>query len=637
MSSSVSRALAVAGAAACAAACLAAVVYVRGAEIARSVDNGGAWYARTPGWFVARGVYPSEHAPDGAAFAWASGRVRIQIPRLDRGVEHRLRVRARSGRSPAEPPPTLRVVVDGLETAPVPLTAEWQDVQVPLPPARRAGAVVLLETDQTFVPGPQDQRTLAFTIARLALSRTDGGPVMPDRDAFLHVAVFAGAVALAAAICLLPASMTFVAGLAAGAAVSLLLVFDSAFLSGYSATFVELAVVTVVLGGLVAALSRLAEPAARQACCVAALLVIVVTCVRLAVFAHPDAPIGDSMFHVHRAQEVRAGQYLFTSITPKPFYEFPYPIGLYLVAQPFWERFSDRVFLLRAIALVADGLVAFGLFAAVSARWQSRLAGVLATAIALALPVVTQTISTANLTNAFAQSCFSLAIVWIAWSLPSTRWLVAALGSIALLCAGYLSHFSTAVVGMPVAALAAILVALSRDDREARAWRWLAGSLVLALILSYVVYYSHFHEVYARTLSRIGTEKAETSLVATLAEHSESKPVTMLRFLLVNFGWGALLLAIAGCAAAMKRGWREGWTLVLAALAVTVVTFFTLGAFTPIEMRANLAAHPLVAALAALGAASLWANGGLLPRALALAGLAWTAWAGLLALRDVLG
>jgi hypothetical protein len=637
MSPAISRALAVVGAALCGAAFLAAGVYLRPAEIVRSVDNGGAWYARTPGWFVARGVYPSEQAPDGGAFAWASGRVRLQIPRLDRDVEYRLRVRARSGRSPAEPQPTLRVIVDGLDSAQVPLTPEWQDVDVRLPPARRAGAVVLLETDQTFVPGPQDQRPLAFTIHRLTLSRAEGGPVMPDREALLQVAAFAAAVALVSAICALPAAMTFAAGVAAGAAVSLLLLFDSAFLSGYSATFVELALVILVLGGVVATLSRLAEPQARQAWCLAALLALVVTCLRLALFAHPDAPVGDSIFHVHRAQEVHAGQYLFTSITPKPFYEFPYPVGLYVVAQPFWERFGDRVFLLRAITLVADGLVALGLFAAVSARWGSRLAGVLATAIALAVPVVTQTISTANLTNAFAQSCFSLAIVWIAWYLPSPRWVLAGIGSMVLLTAAYLSHFSTAVIGMPVAVLAAVLVALTRDDREARAWRWVMGSVLLALVLSYVVYYSHFHEVYAKTLSRIGTEKAETSLVATLAEHSESKPATLLRFLLVNYGWGALLLAGAGVVAAVRRGWREGWTLVLAALALTVVIFFALGAFTPIEMRANLAAHPLVAALAALGAAWLWTTGRALPRALALLGLVWTAWIGIAAIRDVLG
>jgi hypothetical protein len=631
------RVLAIVAAAACAAALLAAAVHLRGAEIARSVDNGGGWYSRTPAWFVTRGVYPTEQTPDGSSFAWAAGRVRLQIPRLDRSVDHRLRVRARTGRTPADPQATLRISVDGIEAAPATLTAEWHEIDVQVPAARRAGAVIFLETDQTFVPGPQDQRTLAFMIDHLTLARTDGGPVTPTRDALVHVAAFAAAVALACVICLLPASVAFAAGLVAGIAATLLLLFDSAFLSDYSSTFVGLAVVTVVFAAIVALLTRLAEPSTRRAWCTAALLVIVVSCVRLAVFAHPDAPIGDAMFHVHRAQEVRAGQYIFTSVTPRPFYEFPYPIGLYVVAQPLWERFPDRVFLLRTITLVADGLVALGLFAVVSARWGSRLAGVLATVFALAVPVVTQTISTANLTNAFAQSCFSLAILWIGWFLPSPRWFLAAIGTIVLLTAGYLSHFSTAVIGMPVAVLAAGFIALSRDPRDARAWRWLTVSVLLALTLSYVVYYSHFHEVYARTLSRIGTEKTQTSLVATLAEHSESKPVTMLRFLLVNYGWSALLLSGVGVGAALIRGWREAWTLELIAVAVIVVTFFALGALTPIEMRANLAAHPLIAALAALGASWLWTTGRLVPRILAVAGVIWSVSIGIAALRDVLG
>jgi len=637
VSRTTSQICAVVGSALGAAALLWLGALMRGPEITRDVSDGGAWYSRTPAWFFTRGLYPPEPGADGSVFAWASGRVRLQIPRLDRAVEYRLRVRARTGRSPADPPVALRVAVDGRDPAQATLTADWQDIDLRLPPARRDGAVAFLDTDQTFVPGPQDQRVLAFTIQRLTLSRSDGRAVIPQRAALLHVAAFAAAVALACVICLLPASIALVAGLAAGGAAATLLLFDSAFLGTYSSIFVSLALATAVLGALAAGVTRLTDPLMRRAWCAAALLVIVVTCVRLAVFAHPDAPIGDGMFHVHRAQEVRAGQYFFTSVTPRPFYEFPYPVGLYVVAQPFWERFTDRVFLLRTIAFAADGLVALGLFAVVTARWGTRLGGVLATLFALAVPVVTQTISTANLTNAFAQSCFSLALVWIGWWLPTTRWLVAALGTIALLVAAYLSHFSTAVIGMPVAVVAVVCVALTREAREARAWRWLALSVLLALGLSYALYYSHFHEVYARTLSRIGTEKTDASLVATLAEHSESKPVTLLRFLLVNYGWGALVLACVGAVSAVKSGWRQGWTLLLTGLGLVVLFFLALGAFSPIEMRANLAAHPLVAALAALGASWLWTTGRLAPRVVASLAVVWSVWTAVAALRDVLG
>ena len=85
------------------------------------------------------------------------------------------------------------------------------------------------------------------------------------------------------------------------------------------------------------------------------------------------------------------------------------------------------------------------------------------------------------------------------------------------------------------------------------------------------------------------------------------------------------------------RGWRDGWTLVLAALAVVIGGFLLLGAFTPIEMRANLAAQPLAACLAALGCSWLWHTGRPALRAAAAVGAAATVWLGLVALRAVLG
>jgi hypothetical protein len=256
---------------------------------------------------------------------------------------------------------------------------------------------------------------------------------------------------------------------------------------------------------------------------------------------------------------------------------------------------------------------------------------------ALAAPVVIQGVSTANLTNVFAQSCFSLAIIWVGWHLASKRVAVAAAGTVLLVSAAVLSHFSTAVIAVPAAAAVVVAVALARDPLESRAWRWIGVACLVALGLSYVVYYSQFHEVYARTLSRVGTEGAANSFVATLAEHSESKAVTLLRFLAANYGWAALGLASIGAVAAVRRGRRDGWTLVLLALSVVLAAFVFLGAFTPIEMRANLAAHPVVAYLAAIGVTWMWSTRHVVLRAAAVAGTAATVWLGVNALRAVLG
>lgn len=627
---------AIAAAAAAAAAVLAAAAWTGGGPLVRSVDNGGDWYARSPGWYATRGVYPTEHAPDHAAFAWAGGRVRLQIPQLDRRGGYRLGVRARTGRDAREPDTVLRVLVDGVDTTVARVGPDWRTFDVTLPPSRQTGVIVLLEAESTFTPGPQDPRRLAFMIDRLELQPASGR-IAVAAPAYVHVAVFAGAAALAVALCGLPAWIALAAGAAAGSAAVALVRFDAAYLGGYGAVLVPLAVAMVILGGCGALVRRLAPPGIRRAAAAAVAMAALVSVVKLAVFLHPAAPTSDGMFHVHRAQAVRGGEYLFTSVTPRPFYEFPYPIGLYVAAQPFWTHVDDRVALLRAIAIAADGLVALAIFAAAAARTGSPSTGVMAAAFALAVPVVEQSISTANLTNVFGQSLFSLAVAWIGWQLRSSHRAVAAAVAAFLLAAAYLSHFSTAVIGMPAAVALMAATMFARDQRDARAWRWIALAVAAALVLSYALYYAHFHDVYARTLSRVGSEGASTSFVATLAEHSESKAVTMMRFVLVNYGWGALLLAAAGGAAALRRDWRDGWTLQLVAFASVVTLFLLLGAFTPLEMRAPLAAHPLVAIFAAFGVTALWNTHRLPLRLAAVAGLVLAVWAGVASLRLTLG
>ena len=53
---------------------------------------------------------------------------------------------------------------------------------------------------------------------------------------------------------------------------------------------------------------------------------------KLLVLLHPPMPVGDAVFQAHRFEWVLSGRYYFTSIAPGG-YEFPYAIGLYVVAR----------------------------------------------------------------------------------------------------------------------------------------------------------------------------------------------------------------------------------------------------------------------------------------------------------------
>ena len=180
---------------------LVAALWMRGPEIVRSVENGGDWYARSPGWFTSRGLYPTEHAPDGSPFAWASGRARLQIPQLDRRVRRELRLRVRSGRGASDVPAGLRLLVDGVEAASAAVGSDWQEIVVPLPAARERGATIAIDAQQTFTPGPQDARALGFMLDRLTLGAPGDAPLTPSIEVLTAVALFAAGAALAAALC----------------------------------------------------------------------------------------------------------------------------------------------------------------------------------------------------------------------------------------------------------------------------------------------------------------------------------------------------------------------------------------------------------------------------------------------------
>jgi hypothetical protein len=178
-----------------------------------------------------------------------------------------------------------------------------------------------------------------------------------------------------------------------------------------------------------------------------------------------------------------------------------------------------------------------------------------------------------------------------------------------LFAVGFLSHFSTLSVGVPlVFAVALALVAGGRGPTR-RLGAGVLAALVAALAIAYALYYSHFHQVYQATFARITSgEGADESgsMVAPLGE----KAARWIHDASLNFSVPLVVAAVVGLVWLGGRERRSPVTLVFAAWAAIWITFSALGVFTAIEMRANLAVAPLAIACAAagIGRVSQWSR-----------------------------
>ncbi len=550
---------------------------------------------RTHGWIDFSGFYPAE-VDGGRPFNWMSSAGRIRLPRLDRRSPLTLSLWVQP--AVTSRPIDLTIAVDGIALPPRRLTAASQQVDVALPASGSTRAVINATVSDSLVPGGSDVRSLGMRVDGIALAPVTGRLHIPA--ASLREAAIAGlAIGIVATLMLGARPLALVAGAGTAAWFGFLLAYDGAALGSYPDRVRLIGVASAVAAVLLTAATR--DGGERWGFRAAVCIAILLTGCKLALFFHPMAPVGDSIFHVHRANVVQGGEYFFTSITPRPFYEFPYPPGLYVVAGPLWQTFRgemEHMWLLRTIALAAEALLALALYGTVFLNWRNRLAAFLATGVMLLLPVGFYTICTSNLTNSFGQSVFGAGIAALLcthlW--PAKRWCLAA-GTV-LVCSGFLSHFSTFSVGIPLLFACAAAVFAG----GAGAPRRVAISIVLALAIasttSIALYYAHFMPVYKRTAERIlhHEDAAQTrSMVAPPSMKAQRFAATIG----AEFGAGVLIAAVAAGFLLFRSRARDPLTLALAGWAAVVVGFWLLGIVTAIEMRASLAAQPLAAIAAA--------------------------------------
>jgi hypothetical protein len=567
----------------------------------------GAWTARSRACFVADGFYPAEFdAGANLHFSWTGRTARLVFPELDRSQSYRLVLRVIAGRPDGIALPSqLSLAVDGAVLATMQPQNERQLVSVVISPRAAAGAVVTIDVSDTFVPGPQDDRSLGVIVDDVSL-RPATGRFRVSSPVLVRAGLAVMLVVAAVWLCGLRGRMGAVAALVIAAALAGLLLLDGAFIGTYTTRLVRLGA-GIALVGFFVSLPRWRWPRAASLpeWPIAVGLVLGVTALELAMFAHPLAQVGDAIFQVHRAQDVRGGQYFFTSITPQPFFEFPYPIALYVVAMPFWRFFPaelDQVFLLRAVTLVSNALVGIGFYAATRRQWNDGRAALACAVLWTLSRAPLEALSNANLTNVFGQGVFGIAMAGVAWLSAGTASVVSLAATWLSIVVAFLSHFGTTLVGLPTLGVAGVtLIALGRGHAR-RAGAWVLVLTLTASAASYVVYYSHFTSVYRQTVARVSSRQPEPPTRSKLV----APPAVKLRQWYAGIGddYGRpslplLATAVAGAVLLARRRPREGVTLVLAGWGLIWVGFTALGVFSPVSMRVNLAAAPVFVCLAA--------------------------------------
>jgi hypothetical protein len=195
----------------------------------------------------------------------------------------------------------------------------------------------------------------------------------------------------------------------------------------------------------------------------------------------------------------------------------------------------------------------------------------------------------------------------LAWAAAGTGIAATAvLAAAALILAAFLSHFGTALAGVPLIVFisGALLIGGRMQARRAGVWILMIG--VGALATAYFIYYSHFTETYQKTVFRLREERVEgpTKLVAP----SVIKLRRWLRERSDDYGLPGLPLILAaavGAVALARHRPREALSLILGGWALAWVLFAGLGILTPIQTRVSMAAAPVFICLGAYGVAAL--------------------------------
>ena len=600
--------------------------------IAGPVAEGG-WTRRSRAAFVPSGFHGTEFdTTTGRSFSWSREQSRLVFPALRRGRAYRVTLTVRGVRPPDLPEAEVTISVDGQVGLGGTVSRETSELLFEIPRAGHTGATVTIDTSALYRPGGGDPRGLGVIVDRVAIEPVNGAFVPAARSlGQLALAVFSVAVALR--LCGLRGALWRLAATGVAMGSVWLQLQDGAFMGEFPGRLAWLGGGVLVAGAVVAAV-RTKWPllAGVPEWGTAVGLVLAICFIKIAVFAHPLAIVGDGIFQVHRAQVVHGGQFFFTSVTPKPFFEFPYPVALYVFALPFWQWFPtelDLLRLLRTITVVADVVAGLMLYGAVRRQWDNRIAAFAAAALWPLARAPLEALSNANLTNLFGQSLFAAVLAGVAWKAASSsasRTAGAALSG--LLVIAFLSHFGTVTVGLAMMGTAVLALVLLGRGHSRRVGYHTFAIVLVALVASWLLYYSHFTEVYRRSWTAIAARESDDS------SKMVSSPVVKLQRWWTGVGddYGrpgvfVLLTTMVGVVI-LARQRRTGGSLVFLAWLAAWLALTALGILTPFTLRANLAAAPAFIVASALAIGMVASRGGWFRLAAWAAGIlvAWDGW-----------
>jgi hypothetical protein len=594
----------------------------------------------TPTAAVARGLHPTEFDADGVSFAWTEGRVTLLFEGLDRSRPWTLILRAKTGRGPGLPLPSVTVGVDGAPLATAPIGPQWQDVRLVVPTGtRKRPTRITLDVAPTFVPGPADSRTLGMILDEVRLV-PDRLPSPPPRA--LTAAATAGAI-VAAMLVLLGVPLPWAAGLLGGFAVA-----QGMALSTGAAPYTRLYLTAVprVAGGagmLAVIVAVIAAVVPRQPLAPTAGTAVAIASIALVLglegLLHPGKPYVDAVFHAHKLGDVLAGRYLFTQPMPSGV-EFPYAIGLYVTAVPWAALTRDHVLLLRIVVATAHVLAALSLYPLVRSRWERPGAAVVAVAAYLLAPLPLIVIGNANQTYAFGQSVATIALAsamtWpVGWRRPLG--VAALVALVALLSLGLLSHVGLIPLLGGVVGASAVLLAWRGAGGERLAGWLILGATLMSAILAFGLYYRHFGDAF-RSAQRVGQgdgaavpspapagdapsgDVVGTSRPAPAGTSRPQRAGRAARLAVAAYGAPLLVLALAGLLRLPIRAARDRTTLMVVASLVVCAFVAGVSVITPVEPRFErytdefisrlyYAVTPAMAILAAGGVSWLWTRG----------------------------